>query len=277
MKIAICFFGITRSLSHTIASIERNVIAPCKQLGETRIYCHFFEQTNITNPRTGEFGELKQEHQLLHPDQIFLEQPELCLAKRNYQQISSFGAPMSADMASLKNLVHQLHSLEHVYQMAESWNPDVYLFCRPDLEYHDSLEQALKQAIARKTPHAVLPYWQQFRGYNDRFAICLGKRPARAYATRIQLALDFCQQRQTGLHAESLLRNALGSQGIRLHWMSARASRIRFNGEAAKESFDRNFGRKLESLTKFHLKKILDRWQYVHKNPRTSTHRSNTD
>lgn len=261
MKIAICFFGITRSLGYTIASIERNVIAPCKQLGETRVYCHFFEQSRIANPRTGEFGELLEEYQLLQPDQIVLEPPEMCLADRDYQHIANFGAPMSADIASLKNLVHQLHSLEHVHSMAEPWRPNLYLFCRPDLKYHDNLETPIKQAIARDTPHTVLPYWQQFRGYNDRFAICLGEQPARAYATRIQLAMNFCKEKQVGLHAESLLRYALGSQGIRLHWMSARASRIRFNGEEVKESFDREFGRKVESLTKFHLKKFLDRWQ----------------
>jgi hypothetical protein len=263
MKIAICFFGITRSLTHTIASIEHNVIAPCKSLGETRIYCHFFEQTSIANPRTGEFGELRQEHELLHPDQITLEKPGTCLETRHYSRIASFGAPMSADMASLQNLVHQLHSLDQVFRMTEPWNPDLYLFCRPDLEYHDSLDKALKQAIKRRSTHAVLPYWQQFRGYNDRFAICVGKRAARAYATRIEHALDFCQEKQIGLHAESLVRHALCKYGVDIKWMDTRASRVRFNGDVVNESFDQKIGQKFERKIKLRAKQAKDRLKYL--------------
>ena len=58
MKIAVCFRGISRSLSHTIDSIRENVIAPSRTFGEVRVFTHLFDQKTIDNPRSGEKGEL---------------------------------------------------------------------------------------------------------------------------------------------------------------------------------------------------------------------------
>jgi hypothetical protein len=58
MKIAVCFRGISRSLSHTIDSIRENVIAPSRAFGEVRVFTHLFDQKTINNPRSGEIGQL---------------------------------------------------------------------------------------------------------------------------------------------------------------------------------------------------------------------------
>jgi hypothetical protein len=45
-KIAICIFRITRSLTFTIQNIVENVITPARELGEVKIFLHFFDQKN---------------------------------------------------------------------------------------------------------------------------------------------------------------------------------------------------------------------------------------
>lgn len=91
-KIAICFFGITRSLSHTVSSIERNVLAPARELGDAAIYSHFFLQRELNNPRSGEQGQLNlDEHRLLPGTWLQLEEPDACLAEHGFGQLKSWG------------------------------------------------------------------------------------------------------------------------------------------------------------------------------------------
>lgn len=260
MKIAICFFGITRSLSHTIQSIEKNIVEPARTLGDTRIFCHFFQQAEIKNQRTNEFGKLNtNEHVLLNPDLLLIEEPDKCLNHCGFDSISKYGSPQNDNHQSLKNLIHQLHSLDQAFKEARKWQPDVYIFCRPDLLYHDSIEKDLKKAVHRRQQHVTLPYWQQYRGYNDRFAICMGQKAAEAYATRLEKSLSYCRIKNKHLHAESLLRFSLGTESIPVYPMNVRASRIRFDGQSVQEKFDQTVGRRIESLSKMYFRQLTDR------------------
>lgn len=105
-KIAICFFGITRSLKFTISSIEKNILKPAHALGEVRVFCHFFVQTEIDNPRSGEKGLLRQdEHTLLNPSWLELEEPDQCLAMHGFAELKTWGDSWGDDFRSLRNLV----------------------------------------------------------------------------------------------------------------------------------------------------------------------------
>jgi hypothetical protein len=107
MRIAVCFRGISRSLSYTIASIRDNVFAPAKNFGEVRVFTHLFDQAEINNPRTGEAGTLNpEEYQLLGSDWLVLEPPDECLEKYNFEHIKSFGDPWGDGFYSLRNVVH---------------------------------------------------------------------------------------------------------------------------------------------------------------------------
>ncbi|MBE1290330.1 MAG: hypothetical protein GJ679_10055 [Rhodobacteraceae bacterium] len=237
MKIAICFFGITRSLTHTIGSIERNILAPARDLGEVRVFAHFFRQAVIDNPRSGERGTLKQdEHQLLSSDWLELEEPGNCLYERDFEGLKKFGDTWKDDFRSLRNLVHQLHSLDQVTRAALAWNPDIVVFARPDLEYHDNLEPCLQ--VRSAAPLVQLPSWQHWgQGYNDRFAVAMRPSAAMAYGSRIGLAHRFCHEMNRPLHAELLVRYGLETNAVKTKLISARATRVRSNGIWAEESF----------------------------------------
>ena len=57
-RISVAFFGITRSLSYTIDSIRSNIFASARGYGDVFVCCHFFHQSTINNPRSGEKGLL---------------------------------------------------------------------------------------------------------------------------------------------------------------------------------------------------------------------------
>ena len=239
LRIGVCFFGITRSLRFTIPSIQENLIAPASELGKVVTYAHFFQQRNISNPRTGEFGALDvEEHKLLSIDRLVLEEPDICLQTWRYDNLKSHGDAWNDNFNSLRNLVHQLHSLNEVTRMVVSDGADIVVFARPDLWYHDSFKNAIQKAARGTTPRVILPCWQHWEnGYNDRFAICRGNSAIISYGSRIERATAYCEKFKGGLHAERLLRFALTESAIYPYCTRIRAGRIRSNAEQVKENF----------------------------------------
>jgi hypothetical protein len=240
-RIAICFYGITRSLRHTLPSIEARAIGPARAAGEARIYGHFFLQRRIDNPRTGERGELDpEEHRLLRPDWVELEEPDLCLAQWDFEGLKRHGDFWDDGFHSLRNLIHQLHSLNRVTAAARADGARICLFLRPDLEYHDSLGPAIRRAqraLRTTRPLVQLPWWQGWNGYNDRFAIAAGDAAIAAYGTRVTQMAAFCDETGGPVHSERLLAHVLERNGIPVRTIGARASRVRIEGRMRYEDF----------------------------------------
>ena len=238
-NIAIAFFGITRSLRYTMPSIERNVLVPAKQVGDVSVYGHFFDLANVINIRSGEMSESDpDEYKLLNADWIQLSKPGNILEASVFEEIKSFGDHWHDDFNSVSNLLHQLYSLKTVMTRALQDDPDIVIFCRPDLEYHDSLQAGLRLALAANDPLILLPKWQRHKGgLNDRFAVCVGKTAAMAVGQRLDLALTFCRKMQIELHSERLLRYSLVKSGIPIRKLDVRASRVRADGRMVEENF----------------------------------------
>lgn len=259
-KIAICFFGITRSLSRTMSSIETNILKPAERLGETKTYGHFFSLARIDNPRTQEQTVLDpDEYKLLNADWISFTKPGSILEECGFDKLKSYGDFWQDDFKSLSNLVHQLYSLKAVATQAKTDEPDIFVFCRPDLLYHDSFEKDLVKALGKQKEYVALPRWQRHKGgFNDRFAICTSLQAAEAYAFRLEQALNFCDVFSRPLHAEQLLRFALHTKKVATTRLGVRASRMRSTGVLKDEKFrelsmnflrnDARFGRLLSKL-----------------------------
>lgn len=55
--VALCFFGLTRSLYYTKKSLTTHIFDIIKSLGYTSdVYLHTYNQTSISNPRSKEFN-----------------------------------------------------------------------------------------------------------------------------------------------------------------------------------------------------------------------------
>jgi len=237
-RIAVCFFGITRSLEHTLGSIREHVLEPARRVGSIRVFTHLFRIERIDNARSGESAGVPQgQHELLSSDWLRLEEPGACLEARGFEAIAAHGDFWNDGFQSLRNLVHQLHSLDVVTEAALAWEPDVVVFCRPDLRYLDSLEPWLERAVAAEEPAVWLPSWQHWGGFNDRFAVCAGERAACAYGRRVSGALEFVVSRRRPLHGERLLAWSLRREGVPVRLMGTRAVRVRVGGAEVRERF----------------------------------------
>lgn len=235
-KIAICFFGITRSLSFTIENIRKNVITPATQLGNVKVMCHFFNQKVIDNPRSGEKAKLDpKEFKLLDADLVELEEPDLFLAKSDYKKVIAFGDAFGDENFSTKNLFHQLWSIKQVTASARQWGAEIVIFARPDLSYHDSFKDLLRQAINNNESSVFVPNWQHWGGVNDRFAVAIGGKAIESYGSRYDKILEFCINTNSPLHSEKLLEYSL--KEVNRRFIGHRASRIRTTGEQKQELF----------------------------------------
>ena len=84
-RVALCFFGLTRSLSFTIDSIRLNLLKPLKDGGyEVDVFLHTYNLQRLDNPWTGEDDDLNTtEWQLLEPfDYLITPQADFLAGNR---------------------------------------------------------------------------------------------------------------------------------------------------------------------------------------------------
>ena len=249
-RVVIAFYGITRSLKYTIESIRSNVIEPARLVGDVTLLCHFFKQATISNPRTSEFGLLDlDEWKLLTPDFISLQEVDTATEDVHIQKLTPYGNAWEDNGESLRNVLRQMLSLQRVTAMISNHvqSADVVIFLRADMEYHDRFP--MEKLIQSIHPYKVMiPFWQWSGGLNDRFAIC-GRLSYQIYGSRVEKSLAYCQCYFKPLHSERLLMYVLMRSPIQLAVTSMRATRVRFNGQRALESFNQvKLGKRIDGF-----------------------------
>jgi hypothetical protein len=238
MRIAIAIYGIPRGAQRAQPSLVERILRPAQACGEVALFGHLFQQDRVQNERSGESGELTAaDYGLYAAFKPMMEAPGTCLERWGCADLCRFGDIYGDAYGSLKNLVHQLHSLREVTLQMERHAPDVVVFARPDLQYHDALPRHVLTACQRHARRVYLPPWQWWSGYNDRLAVC-GSSSFKAYGRRVELALDYCRAEGRRLHAERLLRHALTQGNTAVRTVSMRASRVRVGNTVKEEIFD---------------------------------------
>ena len=70
-RVALAFYGLTRSLKYTFASVQQNIFAPLEAAGHTYdVYLHTYDLETLSNARSGEDETALNttEWRLLQPD-----------------------------------------------------------------------------------------------------------------------------------------------------------------------------------------------------------------
>jgi len=240
MKIAIAFFGLPRCSKIAFPSIEKEIFEQIPKDAELKCFYHFYLQSQVINQHSKENGELDESnYDYFKKYEGLLEVPADVLPTLPLEELKKFGNAWKDDFNSLKNLVLQLHSLKKVTELVEEFNPDCVLFARPDLVYHDPIPFHYYHLCLESKRSVFLPEWQWGIGVNDRFAL-LGKNAYQAYGKRISEVLNYCQSGNRPLHSERLLKYVLLKNKVEIFILKTKASRIRINGEFAKEKFQTN-------------------------------------
>ena len=238
MKITVALYGIPRCTPISAPSIERHLLQPLRSAGDISVVHHLWRIDHVTNARSGEDIALPQDA-YAYFDQFagVVEPPERFEASEQFKSWMMAGDQFGDNFGSLRNLMHQLQSLKRVTALADRTDPDVVVFARPDLQYHDDIPLSACRLAAKFPSLCVVPIWNWWAGFNDRFAIC-GKAAYQAYGNRVDRAVDFAQAAGRPIHSESLVKFALRSGGVNTLAIPMTASRVRADGTVRQENFN---------------------------------------
>ncbi len=238
MKITVAFYGIPRCTPISAPSIERNLLEPLRSAGDVSVVHHLWRIDRVKSARSGEDAVLPQDaYAYFEQFSGVVEPPEVFEAGEQFQSWKACGDQFGDNFGSLRNLMHQLQSLRRVTALIERTDPDVVVFARPDLQYHDAIPLSACRFAARFPRSCVVPIWNWWAGYNDRFAIC-GKAAYRAYGNRVDRAVDSARATRRPIHSESLVKFALRKAGANTLAIPMTASRVRADGTVREENFN---------------------------------------
>lgn len=236
-RVGVAFYGLPRG--HLVTQpVLQQFLDTLRQEFEVCPRYHLYRVQELSNPRSGEQALMSAEayHWFASmPGEIV--SPAEVPAHWMEERLSQAGDVQHDGQRSARNLLLQLHSLRAVTKALIQDEPDVVLFMRPDLLYHQPPDAALVRRALAQPRLCLLPAWQWWGGMNDRFAIC-GRAAYRHYGLRADEILAFLGRNPGHLHAEALLRDVLFGARLKVRLIANRASRVREADRIVEENFD---------------------------------------
>ena len=252
-RVALCFWGLSRSLQKTITSIQTCLVEPLVGAGfEVNVYMHtWIVRHPLNNIRTGEKNCSVDPHDWkavyrLRP--LLASRPKIVTDDQDTKDPAlhlldyrTKGDAWKNGFVSTDNHVRALYSLHRVTELVRRQHdqPDVIIFARPDCLYDTPFQPSWLDVL--RSFNILLPDFHK-HPVNDRFAVCV-PRVAYIYGQRYDKALAYAQQTQ--LHAETFLATILKMENIQIieipmHFMRLRACADRPNAADQKPtpSFD---------------------------------------
>jgi hypothetical protein len=231
-KVALVFFGITRSLRFCYDSIKDKIFDELKKENISYdIYQHTYSLDNYENERTGEKLDTvdNNEYKILQADFVMIENQDEIKKKLNLKQYRTHKDPWKGNYNSVDNMILGHYSKKQATTMIENSGIqyDYIIFIRPDCLYLNKLNLNFIKEANNKT--IVMPNFHchsQFR-INDRFAITTMNN-YKIYGCIFDKLLDI--SKKMPLHSEHVLGLILKNNKINIKKIKFHFRRIRCEG-----------------------------------------------
>jgi hypothetical protein len=236
VKVALCFFGLTRSLKMTMASIKQYIFEPLKSGGiKYDIYLHTYSlKDNYTNTRAGETNIIldKNEYKLLNPDHSLIEDKDIISKKLKLEEYRRNGNPWGHEKkdsvdnyTTLDNFILSLWSIKQLTEMVLK-NNDKYthmIFCRPDVIYMIPLDI---KWFHFNSDTVYMPNISLYPIVNDRFLLGPIDQVIKV-GQRFDDALAYSKRHR--IHSETFLHSYLKKNKIKFDYIYFYFIRLRAN------------------------------------------------
>ena len=239
MKIALCFFGITRSLKYTIKSINERIINILnKNNVEYDIFLHTYYLKNYNNIRTRESKSDidNDEYKLLKAKYVQIDNQDKIKKEINMEQYRTHKDPWNTNYNSVDNFILAQYSKLQIVKMIEKSDNsyDYIIYLRPDVLYISDINLNFFNKI---TDHVIcIPDFHCFKNnFNDRFAIT-NKETYKIYGEIFNDLLEVSKKKE--LHSETIIGDKLQQQNISIYHIHFRFLRIRCDGRCEDHIFN---------------------------------------
>lgn len=237
MKIALCFWGLTRSLKHTIYSIKKYILNILKNNNiEYKIFIHTYNfDSKYINPRAHEYNiELDfEEYQLLNPDYIEIEDQDTVKEMIDVYKYRTHPDPWDSHYVSVDNFLCAMYSKKQVGKMVENCEEsfDYIIYLRPDVKYHTYFDVKYFTLVNKYS--VCTPNFHLFPKLNDRFCI-LSKDNLKQYYSLFDKMHEYSIQMP--LHSEKFQYHVMnGEYRWNIKYIPFFFNRVRANGFELKD------------------------------------------
>ena len=235
--IAVCFFGLTRSLKYTLPSIQKYLFEPLKNHGiKYEVFLHTYKiKGTYTNHRAEEKDIVldPNEYKLLKPDHSLIEDKSDVSKRLNLEKYRTHGDPWDKhdkwNFNTLDNHILYLWSQKQLINMVSKEKGFTHIvMCRPDLKYMTPLNPE----YFRFTSKVIFtPEFSSYGHVSDQFAIGPYEQMT-IYGSRFDHALEYSKKRS--LHSEGYLeyilnKNKIDHKEIDFYYIRIRANNKKDN------------------------------------------------
>lgn len=236
MKVALGFWGLTRSLRYTMPSIQTHILDILKKNGiNYTIFLHtYFVGTPYYNTHAGEYGiDLDNgEYVLLNADYIACDNQDEIKTRLDLTAYRTHPDPWRTEYQTVDNLVLAMYSKKQLGSLIKTTidRGDVFdyvLFLRPDCQYVTDFDVNWFSGVT--DTNILVPDFHCYSfKFNDRFALATPTN-AIQYSKLFDIMLEY--SRKLKLHSETtnyyyvteILRLSVG-------YIPFRFNRVRANG-----------------------------------------------
>ena len=180
-RIAICYWGITRSTKFIYKSHFVNLFHPLKNNNiEYKIFIHTWKVQNNQNIIWENVSPIPinyEEYKLLHPDYYKIDDQQVFKDQLNFSDYfnkelyDKYGGDTAHEWRPqlIMNHLCALESQKRAYQMVNDTGEqfDFIMFVRPDVQITNQFDVN----ILNTNFDIIIPSYDHHEGYNDRFAI----------------------------------------------------------------------------------------------------------
>lgn len=236
VKVALCFFGLTRSLKFTMPSIEKCIFEPLKNHGiKYNVFLHTYKVKDAYNNPRAEESNIKldsNEYKMLKPDFYLLEDKDEVSKKLQLEKYRTHGDPwvnekqaIPGDFTSIDNHILYLWSQKQLMNMVSNSKSKYthIVLCRPDVLY----QVPMKPSWFNFTDKIYIPNFGLCGNITDRFALG-GPEQMIPYGNRFDDALEYSKKKR--LASEEYLIATMRKHKIKYEHVNFYFIRVRANG-----------------------------------------------
>ena len=241
MKVALAFWGLTRSLKYTINSINEKILNILKKHNiDYKIFMHTWTVNSAYNNTRSKETNIKldnEEYKLLSPDYFDSHDQDEFKKNINFKAFRTHKDPWDTNYETVDNFICAMFSKSRCTQLISKSNEkfDYVIFLRPDCMYLTNFNISFFKLVNNNT--ICIPNFALYHNFNDRFCIT-NMNTYQLYGNIFTKLFNYSKKHP--LHSETFHYNIIkqhktkNKKKINIKLINFRFRRVRANGNIIK-------------------------------------------